>query len=145
MLLFKYWYVLIIPYSYCIIILTYNYVTIILLNYVWFCTVTLSEIVTQPIDTSAAAPFSGVFICSVSGFGYQNITWHKQSGMLPYKHKTSEITSHGVSTSTLIIPNVTEEDVGKYYCLVWANNRGVRSKTANLFYSGMFIDVDKYW
>ena len=47
------------------------------------------------------------------------------------------MTSDGVTTSTLIIPNVTEEDVGKYYCQVWANNIGVRSKTADLYYSGM--------
>ena len=77
-----------------------------------------SNIVTQPADTSAAAPFSGVFTCSVFGYGYQNITWHKTPGTFPHKCKTKEITSHGVITSTLIIPNVTEKDVGKYYCQV---------------------------
>ena len=99
--------------------------------------VSQSNIITQPTDTSAAAPFSGVFTCSVIGYGYQNITWYKKSGTLPHKHKTNEITSGEVTTSTLIIPNVTEEDVGKYYCQVWANNRGLRSEKADLYYSGM--------
>ena len=98
-----------------------------------------STIVTQPTDTSAAAPFSGVFTCSVEGYGYHNILWYKQSGTLPYKHKIKEMTSQGVATSTLIIPNVTKEDVGEYYCQVWANNIGVRSITANLYYSGKSV------
>ena len=97
-----------------------------------------SNIVTQPTDTSTAAPFSGVFTCSVIGYGYQNITWYKQSGTLPPKYQSNEMTSGEVTTSTLIIPNVTKQDVGKYYCQVWANNVGVRSKKANLYYSGMY-------
>ena len=95
-----------------------------------------SKIITQPTDTSAAAPFSGVFTCSVSGYGYQMITWHKQSGRLPHKHKTRQVTSQGITTSTLIIPNVTEEDVGEYKCQVWANNMQVDSEKADLYYSG---------
>lgn len=47
--------------------------------------------------------------------------------------------SHGVITSTLIIPNVTEEDIGKYYCYVWVNNIRVKSENANLYYSGMYV------
>ena len=47
------------------------------------------------------------------------------------------MTSHGIVTSTLIIPNVTEEDVGKYYCQVWANDYGVKSNPATLHLSGM--------
>ena len=66
------------------------------------------------------------------------ITWYKQSGILPNKHKTNYITSQGVTTSTLIIPNVTEEDVGKYYCQVWANYIGVKSKASALQYSGTY-------
>ena len=80
-----------------------------------------------------------MFTCSVEGYGYQNITWYKQSGTLPYKHKTNIMRSQGfaTSTSTLIIPNVTEEDVGKYYCQVWANDIGVKSKPATLYLSGI--------
>ena len=44
--------------------------------------------------------------------------------------------SQGVATDTLIIPNVTGEDAGKYYCQVWANNIGVKSKSATLYLSG---------
>jgi len=102
-----------------------------------YCVVSPSKIVTQPADTSAATPFSGVFTCSVIGYGYQNITWYKRPGTLPRKHKTKEITSHGVVTSTLIIPNVTEKDVGKYYCQVWANDIKVKSNKAELYYSSM--------
>ena len=98
-----------------------------------------SKFVTQPTNTSAAAPFSGVFTCSVSGYGYQMITWHKQPGTLPHKHKTNEMTSHGIATSILIIPNVTEEDVGNYHCQVWANNFGVKSGKAVLHYAGSHI------
>ena len=100
-----------------------------------------TEIVSHPSDTSAAAPFSGVFTCSVSGQGHQNISWHRQSGTVPQKHLTIETASHGVITSTLIIPNVTEEDIGKYYCLLWANNIGLRSNMANLYYPGMIVVV----
>ena len=98
-----------------------------------------SNIVTQPTDTSAAAPFSGVFTCSVIGYGYQNITWYKQSGTLPHKYKTNEMMSYGVVTSSLVIPNVIEKDIGKYYCQIWANNIGVRSEMAYLYHSGMCL------
>ena len=97
-----------------------------------------STIITQPTDTSAAAPFSGVFTCSVEGYGFQNITWYKQSGVMPHKHVTNHMTSRGITTSILIIPNVTEEDVGKYYCQVWANNIGVKSEASVLQYSGTY-------
>ena len=96
--------------------------------------------VTQPVDTSAAAPFSGVFTCSAYGYGYQHITWHKKSGILPYKQKIKEISSSRIVTSTLIIPNVTEQDIGKYYCQAWTYNLGTQSEQANLFYSGIIIE-----
>ena len=105
-----------------------------------FWIVSPSTIVTEPTDTSAAAPFSGVFTCSVEGYGYHIILWYKQFGTLPYKHKIKEITTQGVITSILIIPNVTKEDVGEYYCHVWANQLGVRSIAANLYYSGKSIN-----
>ena len=72
----------------------------------------------------------------MSGYGYQMITWHKQNDTLPHKHKINEMTSHGIVTSTLIIPNVTEEDVGNYHCQVWAKRIGVKSKKAVLHYGG---------
>ena len=75
------------------------------------------------------------------GFGHLNITWHKESGTLPHKYESSETSSHGVTTSTLTIPNVTEGDIGKYYCLAWANFKGIRSRSATLHYSGMFVVV----
>ena len=95
-----------------------------------------SKIITGPTNTSAAAPFSGVFTCSVISNGHQIITWHKQPGTLPHKHRTAERTSHGIVTSTLNIPNVTEEDVGKYHCQVWANDIGVKSDDGFLHFAG---------
>ena len=100
-----------------------------------------SSIVIQPTNTSAAAPFSGVFTCSVEGYGFQNITWYKRFGTLPYKHNIEDMILQGVVTSTLIIPNVTEEDIGEYYCQVWANNIEVRSISANLHLSGNYIEL----
>ena len=100
-----------------------------------------SRIVTHPTDTYAAAPFSGVFTCSVIGYGYHNITWHKQHDKLPHNYKTNEVGSNGVVTSTLIIPNVTEEDIGNYYCLVWANNIGLRSNKGHLRYPGTYVCI----
>ena len=98
-----------------------------------------SKIIAGPTNTSAAVPFSGVFTCSVISNGHQIITWHKQPGVLPHKHRTTETTSHGIVTSTLIILNVTEEDVGKYHCQVWANKIGIRSGKAVLHYAGSCI------
>ena len=98
-----------------------------------------STIVTNPIDTSAAAPYSAVFTCSLYGYGYQNITWHRESAELPYNHQINEVSSSRLITSTLTIPNVTEQDVGKYYCQVWANDMRVQSDRANLYYSGNML------
>ena len=77
-----------------------------------------------------------MFACSIYGYGYQNITWHRESNKLPYKHQIKEKLSPRIITSTLIIPNVTEQDVGGYYCQVWANNIRTQSDRANLYYAG---------
>ena len=95
-------------------------------------------ITTHPNDTSAAAPFSGVFTCSVTGSGHLNITWYRRGGSLPTKSESTEVSSPTVTTSTLFIPNVTSDDVGRYYCLVWANRRGTQSYEAMLYFSGTF-------
>ena len=126
------------------IIYIYIYILyIIYVQFIYFCVVAPSTIVTQPTDTSAAAPFSAVFTCAVEGYGYQNVTWHKQSATVPHKYMTSQMSSYGVVTSTLIIPNVIEEDVGKYYCWVSANNIYVESRRAELHYSGMYNNYYK--
>ena len=39
-------------------------------------------------------------------------------------------------TIILTIPNVTSKDVGRYHCVVWANNMAVISHSANLFLAG---------
>ena len=42
-----------------------------------------------------------------------------------------------VTISTLVIPNVTNDDVGSYYCVVRANSLGAWSSVAKLSYAGM--------
>ena len=78
-----------------------------------------------------------MFTCSASGYGYLSITWYRTFGLLPDKFRTSEVYSPDIITSTLIIPNVTNDDVGSYYCVVRANNLGAWSSVAKLFYVGM--------
>ena len=95
-----------------------------------------SNIVTQPADTTVAAPYSAVFTCSIYGYGYQNITWHRESAKLPYNHQINEASSPTIITSSLTIPNVTEQDIGEYYCQMWANNIRTQSDRANLYYAG---------
>lgn len=123
------------------IILSYKHLLCICMDINFVCIADPSSLVTRPVDTSAAAPFSGVFTCSAYGYGYQRITWHKKSGILPYKYKIKEMSSSRIVTSTLIIPNVTEQDVGKYYCQAWTYNFGTQSKQAHLYYSGIMIEL----
>ena len=92
------------------------------------------RVVTQPINTSAAAPFGALFNCSVQAYGYLTITWYRINA-LP-KNASTLIPSINVTTSILFIPNVTIEDVGKYYCEAWAGKMAVRSKTVNLILAG---------
>jgi len=98
------------------------------------------HIITHPTDTSAAAPFSAVFTCSVSAFGYLNIIWYRNNEVYKTVINKSKITmtsSHNVTTSNLIIVNVTMKDSGVYYCEAWANRKASQSRSANLFYAGM--------
>jgi len=82
-----------------------------------------------------------VFTCSVSAFGYLNIIWYRNNEVYKTVINKSKIivtSSHNVTTSNLIIVNVTMKDGGVYYCEAWANNRKVsQSGPANLFYTGM--------
>jgi len=90
------------------------------------------RIITHPTDTSAAAPFSAVFICSAQAYGEMLIQWEGKDNLpSPVQVSTPELT-----TSTLTIPNVTGKDAGTYYCVVWANRQGARSHAASLVFSG---------
>ena len=98
------------------------------------------QIIIHPNDTSAAAPFSAVFTCSAKGYGYLNITWFKNNkvynSLKSIIHQTS---SMNITTSTLVIYNVTEDDVGVYHCLVWASSKASQSRTADLLFSSMYM------
>ena len=95
------------------------------------------RIVTQPTDTSAAAPFSALFKTSIQVYGYLTINWYKNNRTpVPEKAYLTLIPSVNETTSILTIPTVTSGDVGTYYCVVWANNMAVRSHSANLFLAG---------
>ena len=90
-------------------------------------------IVTHPIDTSAAAPFSAVFTCSAKAYGEVSFEW-KGKDDLP---SPMQISSPELTTSTLTIPNVTSSDVGIYHCVVWANQKGSISNKAKLSLAGI--------
>ena len=96
-----------------------------------------SRVVTHPTDTSAAAPFSALFSCSIQVYGYLTITWYRNNeDSVPSKAYSIVIPSINETTSILTIPNVTSEDVGAYYCEAWANNMATLSLNANLFLAG---------
>ena len=92
------------------------------------------RVITHPIDTSAAAPFGALFNCSVQVYGYLTITWYRINA-LP-KNASTLIPSINATTSILTIPNVTNEDVGTYYCEVRAGKMAIRSQPANLILAG---------
>jgi len=93
--------------------------------------------VIHPTDKSAAAPFSGVFICSAGGYGYRNIIWHRRNNPIPKKAYSTLIPLVNTTKSIFTIPNVTSEDVGVYYCVVWVNRTAIQSGAANLHLSGI--------
>ena len=95
-------------------------------------TVPAPDIITDPTDTSAAAPFSAVFTCSAKGCGELNIIWHRE----PQRTYSTMIVSVNGTTSTLTIPNVVSEDVGIYYCVVWAGNKAAQSRIVSLLFAG---------
>ena len=94
------------------------------------------DIIIHPTDTSAAAPFSGVFTCSAKGCSSLNVIWHRQNNSLPKAAYHTQVTSANKTTSTLTIPNISGKDVGKYYCVVWAGIKATQSYVANLFLAG---------
>ena len=95
------------------------------------------KIITHPTDTSAGAPFSALFTCSASGFGELSIEWKRvNSSDVPVKSYHTQLYTEQFTTSTFIIPNVTDDDSGEYYCIGWIGLEASRSKTAMLYYSG---------
>ena len=94
------------------------------------------HITVHPTDLYAAAPFSGEFTCSATGCGYLNIIWYREAKPIPEKAHLNFVSSENKVTHTLIIPNVSGEDIGRYYCVVWANITATRSRVANLFLAG---------
>ena len=96
------------------------------------------QVAIHPTDVSAAAPFSALFSCSVQAYGYLTVTWYKNNrNPVPEKANHTLIPSINVTTSILTIPNVTIEDVGTYYCVVWANLKAAQSLAANLIFAGI--------
>ena len=104
--------------------------------------VSAPQIVTHPVDTSAAIPFGGLFTCSARGYGNMSVDWIRIPSKLKLPNKsltTLESPSRDVFASTLFIPNVTSSDAGEYYCIVWANNKASRSNVAKLQFSGSYV------
>ena len=105
-------------------------------SYHVFCTVVAPDIINHPSNASAAAPFSVIFTCSAKGRGELDVIWHRQNEPLPQKAYSTMTTSVNETTSTFTIPNVTIEDIGIYYCVVWARNKATQSRMANLHLAG---------
>ena len=96
-------------------------------------------IVIQPTNSSAAAPFSAVFTCSAKAYGVLSFEWKRLNSDLPEKSFNVMKLSQNSTTSYLFIPNVTSDDVGEYYCDVWANEKASRSHIARLLFSGVYM------
>ena len=100
------------------------------------------DIITHPTDTSAAAPFSAVFTCSVSAFGKLSIIWYRNNQKyesVANKSAISITSLNNITTSTLTILQVSNKDIGVYYCEAWANKKASQSQSAQLFYPGMYV------
>lgn len=102
-------------------------------------------VVIQPNAAYAAAPFTGVFTCSVKGYGKMNIRWYKgdndfSAQTLPKKCRVSIDNSTEITISTLEIPNPTSEDAGIYTCYVdWTSTNKAFKERATLYISGMLF------
>ena len=95
------------------------------------------RVITQPTDTSAAAPFSALFSCSIQAYGYLTIIWYRNNdNAVPSKAYFMIIPSTNETTSILTIPNVASEDISTYYCEAWANRMAALSLNAYLFLAG---------
>ena len=74
-----------------------------------------------------------MFTCSAKGCVELNVIWHRQTKPLPQRAYATMTASVNGTTSILIIPNVVSEDVGTYYCVVWAGSKATQSRVASLF------------
>jgi len=99
-------------------------------------TVLAPDIIAHPTNASAASPFGAPFTCSAKGCGKLNIVWHRHTKPLPQRAYATTTVSVNGTTSTLTIPDVTIEDVGTYYCVVWSGNKATQSKVAHLLLAG---------
>ena len=107
--------------------------------------VDIPPIITHPIDTSAADPFSALFSCSVQAYGHRlAITWNRMNNSLPSKAYSTQILSANVTTSVLTIPKVTSEDVGAYYCIAWVGMIILQSLAGKLVLAGKLSVVYSY-
>ena len=109
--------------------------------------VAVPHITTHPTDTSAAAPFSALFSCSVEVYGNLTITWYRNNrSPVPKKAHLTLVPLVILTTSILTIPNVTIHDVGTYHCVVWANMLAAQSRAAKLFLGGkMHLFMCNVW
>ena len=109
-----------------------------------FTLVLAPRIVVHPISTAAAVPFGARFTCSARGYGDMSFDWLRlpEGFKIPAKSQIIYESSLDVATSVLFIPNVTSDDAGEYYCIVWTNNKASRSNVAKLQFSGMYVLSD---
>ena len=92
-------------------------------------TVQLPNITKPPLSQNVSLLQDAVFVCSATGY---NISYH---WIFKPTSKPSEVI--GINNSTLMIPNVTSSDDGKYTCVATNIGGNVRSHAAQMTIVGM--------
>ena len=93
------------------------------------------RIIIHPTNLIVSGPTSSTATFHCSAYACDNLAfeWKRINKNLPEK----SLVSRNGTTSILSIPNVTSEDVGEYYCVVWANDQSSQSNIAELQFSGL--------
>ena len=79
--------------------------------------------VTTPVGSSAN------FTCLGQGYGVVTVNWQRRKGgPMPDKAYNNEIVEPNLISSTLIIPNVSLNDSGRYRCR-YSNGEGRRNNS----------------
>ena len=84
------------------------------------------------------------FDCKVTGVPIPQIAWKKDGELLMNDSKhaitTDILVEKNTVTSRLLIKDLSEEDIGIYYCISW-NRGGIRLTEARLLLPGKYLMV----
>ena len=93
-----------------------------------FVSDTLIGFTTQPVNIITITLQNSSLNCSAS-VNDAAYSWYRVNGTIPSR-------SFGQNSDTLIIPRVTPDDVGEYFCIVKKDNVSVESNTATVTVNG---------